>query len=143
MAIVYDVKLTLEQNKPSKAIKVTVSYKLKLSKLEELTKGLLFKEDISLWGSDAPHDEQCSPNEEWCPPYEDGIDDKLYNFSTKIIHVPPYTFERSVILGEDVLDEDSLHLVPVDEIYALVCVTPVISKGSCSKSNIVKAEIGQ
>lgn len=49
----------------------------------------------------------------------------------KKVHI---TRKRTVTLSDDILDEDGFPR-PIDEVYAKVCVTPLLPNRSCKNSN--------
>ncbi len=126
MASVYDVKLVLDKHDhKKKTAKVTVTYKVRLSCVERKMKCLRFKETIGLWGDDP------------------SVDDWLYNFSTRYFYTEEdgtVTRSRTATLADDILDEDPgvWFINPTDEVYAKVCVTPLLPSKSCRNSNVIK-----
>ncbi len=124
MASISNLKLQLiEHNHKNKTATVKVSYKARLSCVERNMKCLRFREVIQLWGEDFPD-----------------ADDLLYNFSTEYFYTEKDGVVdrcRTVTLGDDVLDEDGFWR-PTDEVYAKVCVTPLLPTKSCRKSNVIE-----
>ncbi len=121
MAFVHTPELTLiDHNHAKQTATVKVDYILHQSAVERNMTGLRYREEISLWGADSPDP-----------------DDHLFNFSTQVfnntnaVHI---SRTRTVTLSDDVLDEDGFPR-PTDEVYARVCVTPILPSRSCSNSN--------
>lgn len=122
MAFVHTPTLTLdEHNHNTQTATLTVEYTLHQSAVERNMTGLRYREDITLLGADSPD-----------------ADDNLFTFSTQSygnssnVHI---TRSRTVTLSDDILDEDGGFLRPVDEVYARVCVTPILPSRSCANSN--------
>ena len=121
MASITNLKLELlEHNHKRKTAKVRVSYKVRLSSVERNMTGLVFRETIQLWGADFPDP-----------------DDHLYNFATQYFPKEKdgiVSRSRTVTLGEEILDEDGFPS-PTDDVYAKVCITPILPSGQCRNSN--------
>lgn len=125
MATIHTPVLTLvshDHNKKTATVKV--EYTLHQSAVERNLVGLQFRETIQLWGSDSPDP-----------------DDFLFSFATTFyssvkssVHI---NRSRSVTLGDDVLDEDGF-LRPTDEVYARVCVAPLMPSSDCKNSNQIE-----
>ena len=101
---------------------VRVSFLVHQMAVERQMAGLRYKESIKLWGADS------------------GPDQHLYSFPTAVypksenVHIER---SRTVTLADDVLDEDGF-LYPTDEVYAKVCVEPILPNPHCASSNIIK-----
>lgn len=121
MAVIANLELRLlDHNHNNRTATVRVSYNVLLSPVERNMTGLRFKEVIQLWGADSPDP-----------------DDFLYQFSTQYFSIEMdgnVSRQRQVILGEEVLDEDGFPR-PTDEVYAHVCVTPLLPTSDCKNSN--------
>ncbi|MCK5888968.1 MAG: hypothetical protein KAG19_03390 [Methylococcales bacterium] len=124
MASINNLKLKLVNHDHRRnTATVRVSYRVSLSQVERNMTGLRFRETIQLWGEDSPD-----------------ADDKLYTFSTQIFSTERdgvVKRERTVTVGEDVLDEDGFPR-PTDEVYAQVWVTPLLPSKGHRKSNIIE-----
>jgi len=121
MATVHTPVLTLVNHNHSKrTATLKVEYTLHQAAVERNMVGLRYRETIQLWGADSPDS-----------------DDFLFNFRTVTysnsgnVHIDR---ERSVTLADDILDEDGFFR-PTDEVYAKVCVTPLLPIGHCRNSN--------
>lgn len=113
----------MEHNHNTHTAKVTVSYRVTLLAVERNMTGLRFKETIQLWGYDSPDP-----------------DDYLYTFPSSSFVTESdgvVNRERTVTLGDDVLDEDGF-LRPTDEVYAKVWVAPQLPISSYRTSNIIE-----
>ncbi len=124
MATITNLKLELlEHNHQTRTAKVKVSYKVYLSSVERNMTGLRYRENIELWGEDTPDP-----------------DDFLYRFPTAVFPAEQdgvVSRSRTVTVGDDVLDEDGFPR-PTDEVYAKVCIKPLLPTGNCRKSNVIK-----
>ncbi len=121
MATVHTPVLTLVNHDHAKhTATVKVEYTLHQSAVERNMVGLRYRETIQLWGADSPDP-----------------DDFLFSFSTVVysnspnLHIPR---QRTVTLADDILDEDGFPR-PTDEIYAKVCVRPLLPSADCANSN--------
>ena len=102
---------------------VRVSYRVALSSVERNMTGLRFREKIQLWGADSPD-----------------ADDFLFEFSSSSFLTETdgiVNRERTVTVGDDVLDEDGWPR-PTDEVYARVWVSPLLPTSSNRRSNTIK-----
>ena len=121
MATISNLKLELLQHdKKTRIATVRVSYRALLSQVERNMTGLRFREKIQLWGADSPDP-----------------DDLLFEFPTNTF--PKETDgvvnrERTVTLADDILDEDGFPR-PTDEVFAKVCISPLLPSGHCKNSN--------
>ena len=121
MATIHTPQLELiKHDHAKKTATLKVSYTLHQSSVERNMKGLRYRENIQLWGSDSPDP-----------------DDFLYSFATTTypnsnkVHIARV---RTVTLADDILDEDGFPR-PTDEVYAKVCVTPLLPNSACRRSN--------
>ncbi len=121
MATVHTPVLKLvKHDHAKKTATLKVTYRLHQSAVERNMVGLRYKEAIQLWGADSPDP-----------------DDYLFTFATSTyVHSPNVHINRSrtVTLADDILDEDGFFR-PTDEVYAKVCVTPLLPSGHCRNSN--------
>ena len=124
MAFVHTPVLELlkhDHNKRTATLRV--SYVLHQSALERNMVGLRYRETIQLWGADSPDP-----------------DDFLFAFATSTysnsnnVHIER---SRTATLADDILDEDGWFR-PTDEVYAKVCVSPLLPAGSCANSNQIE-----
>ena len=121
MATVHTPVLDLvNHDHAKKTATLKVTYTLHQSAVERNMAGLRYRETIQLWGADSPDQ-----------------DDFLYSFATTTyanssnVHIDR---SRSVTLADDILDEDGFFR-PTDEVYAKVCVTPLLPSAHCKNSN--------
>jgi hypothetical protein len=101
---------------------VRVSYRVNLSAVERNMEGLRYKEKIQLWGADSPDP-----------------DDYLYEFASSSFSRESdgvVNRERTVTVGDDVLDEDGFWR-PTDEVYAKVWVVPLLPSSDFKSSNTI------
>jgi len=119
MASIGNVKLELvNHNHKNHTATLKVSYTAYFRAVEKNMSGLRFREKIELWGADST-----------------SSDDYLYTFYTNYFSVPSSgskNRERTVTVGDDVLDEDWWG---TDDIYAKVWITPILPSGYYRKSN--------
>jgi hypothetical protein len=120
MATVHTPVLELvKHDHAKKTATLKVEYTLHQAAVERNMVGLRYKETIQLWGADS------------------GADDFLFSFATTTypnssdVHI---NRSRSVTLADDILDEDGWFW-PTDEVYARVCVTPLLPNAHCKNSN--------
>ncbi len=121
MATVHTPVLELiEHDHNKKTATLRVSYTLHQAAVERNMTGLRYRESIRLWGADSPD-----------------ADDSLFTFATSTysntenVHI---NRTRTVTLADDILDEDGFFR-PTDEVYARVCVTPLLPSSDCKNSN--------
>ena len=110
----------LEHNHKNHTATVRVSYRVMLSTVERNMTGLRFREKIQLWGADSPDP-----------------DDFLYEFASSSFPTESdgvVNRERTVTVGDDVLDEDGWWR-PTDEVYAKVWVNPLLPVADYGRSN--------
>jgi len=124
MATINNCELKLiEHDHKRHVATVRVSYRVVLSTVERAMTGLRFREKIQLWGADSPDP-----------------DDFLFEFATSSFPTEAdgvVNRERTVTVGDDVLDEDGW-LRPTDEVYAKVWVTPLLPTGDYERSNTIE-----
>lgn len=124
MATISNLSLELvEHNHQRHIATVRVSYRVRLSNVERNMTGLRFVEKIQLWGADSPDP-----------------DDFLFSFPTSSFATESdgiVNRERTVTVGDDVLDEDGFPR-PTDEVYAKVWITPALPSGHYRRSNIIE-----
>ncbi len=124
MAKITGLKLTLvSHDRARRTASIKVTYQVMLSMVERKMAGLTFSEKVQLWGSDNPDP-----------------DDFLYQFPTATFPTEldgVVTRTKSVVLGDDVLDEDGFPR-PTDEVYAKVWVTPLLPAKDYAKSNVIE-----
>ena len=121
MATIHTPVLTLVKHDHSKhTATLKVEYTLHQAAVERNMTGLRYRETIQLWGADSPDP-----------------DDFLFSFTTAAfansvnVHIKR---ERTVTLSDDILDEDGFPR-PTDEVYAKVCVSPILPTSNCRNSN--------
>lgn len=123
MATINNLRLVLvNHDHKNHTATVKVSYRVHLSSVERNMVGLRFREKIQLWGSDP------------------GPDDYLYEFYTSTFPRESDAVvnrERTVTIGDDVLDEDGW-FYPTDEVYAKVWVKPLLPRGDYKRSNQIE-----
>ncbi|MDH2388421.1 MULTISPECIES: hypothetical protein [Streptomyces] len=121
MASIRNARLELlEHNHKNRTATVRVSYTALFNAVERNMKGLRYREVIDLWGADDPDP-----------------DDHLYRFADALFSVETdgtVVRSRTVTLADDILDEDGW-LRPTDEVYARICITPLLPTGSCARTN--------
>ena len=124
MANINNLRLDLlGHNHKDHTATVAVSYRVTLSAIERNMTGLRYREKIQLWGADSPDP-----------------DDFLYEFATSSFMSESdgvVNRERTVTVGDDVLDEDGW-LRPTDEVYAKVWVSPLLPVGDYERSNTIE-----
>lgn len=124
MANINNLRLALiEHNHKNHTATVRVSYRALLSAVERNMTGLRFREKIQLWGADSPD-----------------ADDFLYEFATSSFFTEVdgvVNRERTVTVGDDILDEDGW-LRPTDEVYAKLWITPLLPSSDYRRSNTIE-----
>lgn len=132
MAIVSNVKLTIDPIQNNKRRRVTVSYSLNFSPREEMA-GTVFEEKVVLRGDD--------------PLFDDDRAVIAATFVKAVRGVVSRSFSQNV--SQNRLDEDGdtiIFGVPIaalrDELYVRVTLLPFVPKGNQADSNLVTGQFG-